>query len=67
MSSEEQKLNDWFNGEGNKNLVDVKVTMSKEVRKTVAKEKVIADINALHDAIAASKARRITSTDYGED
>jgi hypothetical protein len=49
MGSEEQKLNEWFNGEKAKGLVDFKVEMNA---KDLTREEICRDINK---AIAATK------------
>jgi hypothetical protein len=60
MDSEEQKLNEWFNGERAKGLVDFKLTVDPDAIRSMTREELCADINAVNDAIAAGKTRRLS-------
>jgi hypothetical protein len=60
MGHEEQKLNEWFNGEKKKGLVDFKITINPNVdMRNMTREQICADINAANDAIAQGKATPI--------
>ena len=58
MSSEEQKLNEWFNCERVKDLVDFKVRVS-DTAKGLTREQLCKDINTMIDNIAAGKTHKI--------
>lgn len=59
MGLEEQKLNEWFNSEHMNGLVDFKVTVT-DAAKGLTREQLCADINAMNDAIAVGRTRRLT-------
>ena len=54
MGLEEQKLNEWFNGERDKGLVDFKVTMNP-FSGPLTREQICADINACNRLIREGK------------
>ena len=54
MGSEEQKLNEWFNGEKAKGLVDFKVTANPFIG-PLTREQICAAINGANKSIAAGK------------
>ena len=59
MGLEEQKLNEWFNGERMNGLVDFKVRVT-DAAKGLTREQLCADVNAMNDAISAGKTSRLT-------
>jgi hypothetical protein len=59
MGSEEQLLNEWFNGEKAKGLVDFKVTLDPFVDPKITREQLCKDINDFNKAIAEGKTKPI--------